>query len=58
MKKKYIVKWRSEEKEFTDTLEAIKFAEEKADSGVSVYVYAEKDGVREEQPFFECTWEI
>lgn len=56
--KKYIVEWKNEKQDFTDVQEAVKFAEKTAETGVNTYVYGEIDGVRDIEPFFECTWTI
>jgi len=38
---------------------AVDFADNKAVSvGVNAYVWVEKDGVRDEEPFFSCTYSI
>lgn len=56
--KKYIVEWKNEKRDFTNVQEAVRFAEKKAETGVNTYVYGEIDGVRDTEPFFECTWTI
>jgi hypothetical protein len=56
--KKYIVQWKNNEKDFADVQEAVKFAEKTGETGVNAYVWVELDGVRDEEPFFECVWTI
>jgi hypothetical protein len=56
--KKYIVKWKADEKEFEDLEDAVNFAEETGETGINTYVYSEIDGIREEDFFYSCTWEI
>lgn len=56
--KKYIVKWKKEEKEFDDVSKAIGFAEEVGESGYTSSVWTEIDGVRDAEPFFYTEWEI
>lgn len=56
--KTYVVKYKEHEKVYTDIGFAIAEAEKIGETGVNVYVYAELDGVREEEPFFSCVWEI
>jgi hypothetical protein len=54
----YIVKCKDEEFKFLDVKSAVKEAEILGESGKNTYVYKEVDGVREEEPFFSCWWEI
>lgn len=56
--KKYIVKYKQHEIEFDNIHEATKEAEKIGETGANVYVYSEVDGVREEDYFYSCTWEI
>ncbi|WP_190284975.1 hypothetical protein [Bacillus sp. S3] len=56
--KTYVVKYTQHEKVFTDLQFAIKEAEILSKTGVHTYVYSEIDGVRDEEPFYSCTWEI
>jgi hypothetical protein len=56
--KYYIVKWKDKEVLFTNSREAIICAEHVAEEyGCNSYVFTEKDGVREEEPFFCCELE-
>jgi hypothetical protein len=52
----YIVKYNQFEKVFANIQVATKEAERIGEKGTNVYVYEEIDGVREEEPFFSCTW--
>lgn len=57
--KYYIVVWKDKEHLFTDIKESIICAENVAETYIcSSYVYVEKDGVREDEPFFRCELEI
>lgn len=57
--KKYVVTWGNEEKEFDDIKKAVDFADKTGVStGSNAYVWGELDGVRDEEPFFSCTWSI
>jgi hypothetical protein len=55
----YIVKHKDKELKFLDEKTAVEEAELLAfGEGKNVYVYKEVDGVREEEPFYSCLWEI
>jgi hypothetical protein len=56
--KKYIVKWKNEQQEFSDPQKAIKFAEIKGDEGANAYVYTKVNGVLAKEPFFTNEWEL
>lgn len=56
--KKYIVKYKQHEIEFENVREATKEADKIGETGANVYVYSEIDGVREEDYFYSCTWEM
>lgn len=54
--KKYIVECKGKEVKFDDIHEAVKEAEILAEQGVNSYVWVEKDGFREDEPFLSCEW--
>ena len=56
--KKYIVKWGNNEKEFEDVKEAVSFAEKTGEQGANTFVYVERNGIRDIEPFYSCTWSI
>jgi hypothetical protein len=58
--KHYIVKWGKKEEVFHDgeIKRAVKFAEEKAETGLNTSVWVVMDGVMDREPFFTCDWEI
>lgn len=57
--KTFVVLWNHEEKEFSSMLDAIAFAEGTSDrQRVNTYVWTVVDGVKKDEPFFECTWSI
>ncbi|WP_170211258.1 hypothetical protein [Robertmurraya siralis] len=50
----YIVEWKYGEDYFENINEAIRFAEYVSDTeGVNSYVFVEKDGIKEDEPFFK-----
>jgi len=54
----YIVKYKQHEKLFTDVRVATLEAEKIGETGVNTFVYKEVDGVRDDEPFFSCTWGV
>lgn len=55
---KYFVVWGNQEEECKEIKKAISLAEEKATPEKSASVWVEKNGIREEEPFFHCEWTI